>query len=142
VLAWLPAAGAAWHARDTGDEPAAGTTASAIPASAITASAIAAHDTTVRGTPCRVAVLTAGGTEFAGGTGFAGGTEFTVWAGDGYLRRIRCTGESPASRPGRSVRRSITFEMWDFGVAVDSLDWARLPSFGTPGDRAVQDPVT
>ena len=42
-----------------------------------------------------------------------------VWIGDGYIRRVRLCAE----------QRTQTLELWDFGVAVDDLDWTRLPAF-------------
>ena len=106
---------------------------------------------TVRGTPCRLVVAT------------AGPAEFTVWIDDQHVRRIQTverasaassrratasaapTSAAPttsASAPtaGASAASTIsgtsktdTLELWDFGVPVDSLDWSRLPAF-----RAVQ----
>jgi hypothetical protein len=74
---------------------------------------------TLRGTPCRaVAVL-------------AGSAELTVWIDDEHVRRIRSEWRDPDPRYRRSVKQ--TFELWDFGVAVGSLDWSCLPSFQVAG---------
>ena len=42
-----------------------------------------------------------------------------VWIDDRYIRRVRICAE----------QRTHTLELWDFGVAVDDLDWTRLPTF-------------
>jgi hypothetical protein len=70
---------------------------------------------TVRRTHCRVAVAT------------AGQDEFTVWIDDERIRRFQAVERGS----GRSalVTKTETVELWDFGVAVDSLDWSRLPAF-------------
>jgi hypothetical protein len=73
----------------------------------------------VRGTPCRMVEVR------------ARSAEFTVWIDDEHIRRIES--EARASDEHASVSRRETLELWDFGVAVDSLDWSRLPSFQTPG---------
>jgi hypothetical protein len=79
---------------------------------------------TVRWTPCRVAVTT------------AGADEFTVWIDDQHIRRFQ-TVEHGSGRSALATKTE-TVELWDFGVPVDSLDWSRLPSFRAPrsGDDA------
>jgi hypothetical protein len=78
-------------------------------------------DETVRGTQCRVAAVS------------SGPAEFTVWMGEEYVHRI----QSEERASGRStVVRTVTIELWDFGVPVDSIDWSRLPSFRMPGNGA------
>lgn len=69
----------------------------------------------VRGTPCQVVAVR------------AGPAELTVWIDDAHVRRIRSVGH--ASGSAASVSKTLTIELWDFGVAVGSLDWSRLPSF-------------
>jgi hypothetical protein len=73
---------------------------------------------TVRWTPCRVVVTT------------AGQAEFTVWIDDERIRRF----QTVEGGSGRSVSatKTETVEPWDFGVPVDTLDWSRLPSFRAP----------
>jgi hypothetical protein len=77
-----------------------------------------AGDQAVRGTPCQVVAVR------------AGPAELTVWIDDVHIRRIRSA--EHASDEHSSVSKSLTIELWDFGVAVDSLDWSRLPRFRTP----------
>ena len=74
---------------------------------------------TLRGTVCRSAAATAGSAELA------------VWIDDEHVRRIQI--EDRASGESSSTGKKLTLELWDFGVPVDSLDWSRLPSFGTLG---------
>ena len=76
-------------------------------------------DEAVRGTLCRVLAV------------LAGRAELTVWIDDAYIRRIESA--EHASGQYSSVTKRLTIELWDFGVAIDSLDWSRLPSFRTPG---------
>lgn len=76
-------------------------------------------DETVRGTPCQVLAV------------LAGPAELTVWIDDAHIRRIESA--EHASNQYSSVTKRWTIELWDFGVAIDSLDWSRLPSFRTPG---------
>jgi hypothetical protein len=74
---------------------------------------------TLRGTPCRAVVV------------LAGSAELTVWIDDEHVRRIRSEWRDPDPRHSGSVKQ--TFELWDFGVPVGSLDWSHLPSFQIPG---------
>jgi hypothetical protein len=74
---------------------------------------------TLRGTVCRSAAARARSAELA------------VWIDDEHVRRIQV--KDRASGEYTSVAKTLTLELWDFGVPVDSLDWSRLPSFGTPG---------
>ena len=108
---------------------------------------------TVRGTPCRLVVAT------------AGLAELTVWIDDQHVRRIQTVERASAASSRRATTsasaptsasasptsasaptagasttstvsgtsKTDTLELWDFGVPVDSLDWSRLPAF-----RAVQ----
>lgn len=76
-------------------------------------------DDTVRGTPCQVLAV------------LAGPAELTVWIDDAHIRRIESA--EHASDQYSSVSKRLTIELWDFGVAIDSLDWSRLPSFRAPG---------
>jgi hypothetical protein len=72
---------------------------------------------TLRGRPCRVVTVQ------------AGPDERTVWIDDEYVRRIRIEWRNLRGN-GSAVQ---VFELWDFGVPVDSLDWSRLPRFGESG---------
>jgi hypothetical protein len=74
-----------------------------------------AGEEAVRGTPCQVVAVR------------AGPTELTVWIDDTHIRRMRSV--EHASGAAASVSKTLTIELWDFGVAVGSLDWSRLPSF-------------
>jgi hypothetical protein len=74
---------------------------------------------TLRGTPCRAVVV------------LAGSAELTVWIDDEHVRCIRSEWRDPDPRYSRSVKQ--TFELWDFGVPVGSLDWSCLPSFQVAG---------
>jgi hypothetical protein len=76
-------------------------------------------DDTVRGTPCQVLAV------------LAGPAELTVWIDDAHIRRIESV--EHASNQYSSVSKRLTIELWDFGVAIDSLDWSHLPSFRAPG---------
>ena len=74
---------------------------------------------TLRGTRCRaVSVL-------------AGSAELTVWIDDEHVRLIQSEWRGPTPRSVGTVRQ--TFELWDFGVPVGSLDWTSLPSLLPPG---------
>ena len=78
----------------------------------------------VRGTPCRAVAVV------------AGSAELTVWIDDEHVRRIESVWRAPGARHSGSVTE--TFELWEFGVPVGSLDWSRLPSFhgtGLPAAR-------
>ena len=83
------------------------------------------RDETVRGTPCRMVAVR------------AGSAELTVWVDDQHGRRIR-VGEH-ASSGQASVSRTVTLELWDFGVPADPLDWSRLPNFSRAGNRQPPD---
>jgi hypothetical protein len=61
----------------------------------------------------------------------AGPAEFTVWTDGVRIRRIQS--EEHASQGDTSVSKRRTIELWDFGTAVDSLDWSHLPRFTVPG---------
>jgi len=55
----------------------------------------------------------------------------TVWVDGDYVRRIRIT-DRAARKPGReqvglAVTKELTTDLWDFGVSLQDLDWARLP---------------
>jgi hypothetical protein len=76
-------------------------------------------DDTVRGTPCQVLAV------------LAGPAELTVWIDGAHIRRIESA--EHASGQYSSVTKRLTIELWDFGVAIDSLDWSHLPSFRAPG---------
>jgi hypothetical protein len=70
---------------------------------------------TLQGTACRLAAVTAGSAELA------------VWADDEHIRRIQRVYSVPGEQG--STTKSLTLDLWDFGVPVDELDWSRLPSF-------------
>lgn len=70
---------------------------------------------TLRGTPCRSVAVR------------AGSAAFTVWIDNQHIRQIRSEWSGRDPRHGSSTE---TYELWDFSVPVDSLDWSHLPSFG------------
>lgn len=49
-----------------------------------------------------------------------------VWVDDVHVRRIHARSRARAETLGG---RSFSLELWDFGLAVDQLDWTRLPAF-------------
>ena len=53
-----------------------------------------------------------------------------VWLDDMHIRRVRFSSAEGAEQ------RSETLELWDFGVAVDDLDWTRLPTFRSADEAA------
>jgi hypothetical protein len=84
---------------------------------------------TLRGTPCRAVAVLAGSAELT--AWLADSAELTVWIDDEHVRRIQSVWRAPRGRHSGSLKR--TFEMWEFGVPVGSLDWSRLPSFHATG---------
>ena len=76
-----------------------------------------AREETLRGTPCLVIAVR------------AGSGERTLWIDDEHVRRIQADWRDRRDR-GSSV---TAFELWDFGVPADSLDWSRLPRFKETG---------
>ena len=68
----------------------------------------------VRGTLCRTIIVT------------AGEAKLMAWIDDEHIRRIQV--EDRAANGRSTVSKTLTLELWDFGVPVDSLDWLRLPS--------------
>jgi len=73
---------------------------------------------TLHGTACRLAAVTADSADSA---------ELAVWADDEHIRRIQRV-YSVSGEQG-STTKSLTLDLWDFGVPVDELDWSRLPRF-------------
>ncbi len=84
---------------------------------------------TLRGTPCRAVAVLAGSAELT--VWLVGPAELTVWIDDEHVRRIRSEWRDPDPRHRGSLKQ--TFELWDFGVPVGSLDWSCLPSFQVAG---------
>jgi hypothetical protein len=77
-----------------------------------------AGDETVRDARCRKITVTVSGTT----------AEWTVWADDEHVRQIRAV--TPATERGvvtMLVTTTVTAQLWDFGVPVDSADWPPLP---------------
>jgi hypothetical protein len=77
-----------------------------------------AGEETVRETRCRKIAVTVSGT--------AAGC--TVWVDNKYVRQIRAV--TPATQQGvvtMLVTTTVTAQLWDFGVPVDSVDWPPLP---------------
>lgn len=86
-----------------------------------------AGDEAVRGTLCQVVAVR------------TGPTELIVWIDDAHIRRIESA--EHASDERSSVSKRLTIDLWDFGIAIGSLDWSRLPSFRThPANRAISHP--
>jgi hypothetical protein len=74
---------------------------------------------TLRGTACRSAAVR------------AGSEELTVLVDGAHVRRIQIVDRTSGQHT--SVSKTMTLELWDFGVPVGQLDWSHLPSFVTPG---------
>jgi hypothetical protein len=92
-----------------------------------------AGEETLRGTPCRVVILSKVVRELRPARGPAltaeedNPAEFTVWFDEHHVRQIQTDVFSGDNRKAGTK----TLELWDFGVPVDSLDWTRFP--GRPG---------
>jgi hypothetical protein len=111
---------------------------------------------TLRGTPCRKHALhvdvaraaAAGGrTELPPPSGLNSTQppvlELTVWIDGRHIRQVRFVDRLPKDRqPGHPVSggKVLTLEIWDFGVAVQKLDWSRLPTFRSPPPSPAQPP--
>jgi hypothetical protein len=78
-----------------------------------------AGDETVRETRCRKIAVTASGST-------AG---FTVWVDDEHVRQIQTVTLETRERVAVTVltTTTVTAQLWDFGVPVDSMDWPPLP---------------
>ena len=61
---------------------------------------------------------------------------FTVWADGGHVRKIQAVTQKTTERIGVTVlaTATVTVQLWDFGVPVDSVDWPPLPP---PAGRAL-----
>jgi hypothetical protein len=98
-----------------------------------------AGEETLRGTPCRMVMLSKVVRELRPARGPAlteeedNPAEFTVWFDEHHVRQIRTDVFSGDNRKAGTV----TPELWDFGVPVDSLDWTRFP--GRPGQAQPED---
>jgi hypothetical protein len=96
-----------------------------------------AGEETVREARCRKIAVTAGGTPAV----------LTVWVDDEHVRQVQAVTSKKAKRVAVTVvaTTTVTAQLWDFGVPVDSLDWrrpsalwsklARRPAWTTPGRR-------
>lgn len=71
----------------------------------------------VRGVPCRVAAVQ------------VGSDQYLVWIDDEHVRQIQYERHGGSRRGGGSWTVTTTFELWDLGVQVDSLDWSHFPRF-------------
>jgi hypothetical protein len=65
-----------------------------------------------------------------------GESTLTIWVDSDYVRRIRATDR--AAGTGRqqvtlAVTKERTTDLWDFGVSLQDLDWARLPDLRASG---------
>ena len=76
---------------------------------------------TLRGTPCRTVAVR------------AGAAACTVWIDDEHVRQIQPEYRGRGAGQSGPAKTTETFELWDFGVPADSLDWSHLPSFRAPG---------
>ncbi|HKR70678.1 MAG TPA: hypothetical protein VJT16_17715 [Streptosporangiaceae bacterium] len=88
----------------------------------------------VRGTSCHIFSVRRGGE-----------SALTVWIDSEYVRRIR-TSDHAAGKPGREqvtlgVTKERTTDLWDFGVSLQDLDWARLPDLRPSGGGVDPDTV-
>jgi hypothetical protein len=66
----------------------------------------------VRGTPCRVIAAE------------TGSRKFTVWVDDVHVRQMSSKSATPSL--WGTVTAEVTLELWDFGVAIEALDWSRF----------------
>ena len=78
-----------------------------------------AGDETVREARCRKFAATVGGTTAV----------FTVWVDNEHVRQIQAVTSKTAERITVTVlaTTTVTAQLWDFGVPVDSMDWPALP---------------
>ena len=104
-----------------------------------------AGEETVRGARCRKIAVTAGGTPAA----------LTVWVDGEHVRQVQAVTSTKAKRIAVTVvaTTTVTAQLWDFGVPVDSVDfrrpsalWSKLarhPARTRPGRRrAIPNPGT
>ena len=104
-----------------------------------------AGEETVRGARCRKIAVTAGGTPAA----------LTVWVDGEHVRQVQAVTSAKAKRIAVTVvaTTTVTAQLWDFGVPVDSVDfrrpsalWSKLarhPARTRPGRRrAIPNPGT
>ena len=82
----------------------------------VTAASYAGEET-VREALCRKIAVTAGGTP----------AELTVWVDDEHVRQIQAVTATKVKRIAVTVvaTTTVTAQLWDFGVPVDSMDWRR-----------------
>jgi hypothetical protein len=85
-----------------------------------------AGDETIRDARCRKIAVTV-----SGSTGV-----FTVWADNEHVRQIQAVTPKKTERIVVTVlaTTTVTAQLWDFGVPVDSMDWPALPA---RADRAL-----
>ena len=85
-----------------------------------------AGEETIREARCRKIAVAISGTTAV----------FTVWADGGHVRKIRAVTPKTTERIGVTVlaTATVTVQLWDFGVPVDSVDWPPLPP---PAGRAL-----
>ena len=78
-----------------------------------------AGEETIREARCRKITVTLSGTT----------AMLTVWADDEHVRQIRAVTATKAKRIAVTVlaTTTVTAQLWDFGVPVDSTDWPPLP---------------
>jgi hypothetical protein len=78
-----------------------------------------AGEETIREVPCRKIAVAVGGTTAA----------FTVWADGEHVRQIQAVTRKTTERIGVTVvaTATVTLQLWDFGVPVDSVQWPPLP---------------
>jgi hypothetical protein len=78
-----------------------------------------AGEETIREARCRKIAVAVSGTTAV----------FTVWADGGHVRKIQAVTQETTERIGVTVlaTATVTVQLWDFGVPVDSVDWPPLP---------------
>jgi hypothetical protein len=76
-----------------------------------------AGEETVREARCRKIAVTVGGTPAV----------LTIWVDDEHVRQIQAVTSKKAKRTAVTVAATttVTAQLWDFGVPVDSTDWRR-----------------
>ena len=89
-----------------------------------------AGEETLRGTPCRKVVLSKVLREMRPARAASqedekedNPAEFTAWIDEHHVRQL----ETDIFLSGNRSLGTEILELWDFGVAVDSLDWTRFP---------------
>jgi hypothetical protein len=83
----------------------------------------------LRGTPCRKVILGKIPPDMRVRLLLSGDPEdpagFTVWTDEEHIRQV----QAEVIYPDKSGVKTMTLELWDFGVPAGSLDWTRFPAY-------------